>query len=224
MEHFLLRSPSHKHANKSNSIFLSSSHFLHFGIFAENLQRARAGFNCFMIHQPFGSFNKDYITTVSRESTIPLKLTSMEDRDWSFSKHCWAKIPCSFIIWSLKQHLFQQYTTKQLLFYHCPPNLVRSRISPFAICWYASYRSLCHDCCELWVDENGWIFWELQRFKVWLSFVFVHGSSILARVNEIGRWIIDVCGVLVRMLCLFSISGQKCSSRFWWWWTVQHKP
>ena len=41
----------------------------------------------------------------------------------------------------------------------------------------------------------------------------MHDSSILARVNEIGCWIIDVCGLLVRMPCLFSKSGTKNFSR-----------
>ena len=39
--------------------------------------------------------------------------------------------------------------------------------------------------------------------------MFVLGSALLARVIENGCWNDDVHCVLVRMLCLFSISGQK---------------
>jgi hypothetical protein len=47
--------------------------FPSFELFAENLQRARAWVDCFIICHPFGSFNKYHITTVSKESvTVPL--------------------------------------------------------------------------------------------------------------------------------------------------------
>ena len=43
--------------------------------------------------------------------------------------------------------------------------------------------------------------------------MFVLWSFLLAWFHEIGCWIIDVCGLMVRMPCLFSKTGTKNFSR-----------
>jgi hypothetical protein len=70
---------SHTHSKQKNSHSLSNSHFLHFGTFTEKLQRARAGFVCFITCHHFGTCCKPEVTTVSHYQALLHQYSSMAD-------------------------------------------------------------------------------------------------------------------------------------------------
>lgn len=138
----------------------------------------------------------------------------MADFILSKTLYSWAKFLHSFIIWKLVAHLFLLSIAKSSLHHNCSPKLVSFRFAPFSKCWYASYRSLCHDCNELWTKENGWVFRKLCWIETWCSFMFLHDSSMVVRFNEFGCWIIDAWCLLVLMVYLISKTVTKRISRF----------
>ena len=45
-------------------------------------------------------------------------------------------------------------------------------------------------------------------FKFFCSLLFLHDSCYLARFDENDAWILDVCGLLILLVCLIPKSGE----------------
>ena len=148
----------------------------------------------------------------------------MADSVLSCFQGCWAKILPPFISWKLTLQLFLPFATKESLNRHCTSDLVSFRFSLFAKPCYALDRSPCHEHVELWIHENGWVFTKLCWNEIWCSNLFLFDASLIAWFDENECYIVDVCWLMSRVICLLFISGTNYFSRLGWWWTVMRNP